>query len=84
MNYFLIHRLFEFENNQFFTDGENLQITTFEIENNDVNEVVKNSTNDMDFDSFQEKDLSLDFDISLSNCEKLENFEIEQNGNVEF
>ena len=54
-----------------------------EIENNRLDEVLQNSINDLDFDSFQ-KDLSLDFDLPLSDCEKLEIFEIEQNENVEF
>ena len=74
----------ETENNSTLTDIENFQITTLEIENNHLDEVFQNSTNDLDFNSFQKKDLSLDFDLSLSKCEKFEIFEIEQNENVEF
>ena len=55
-----------------------------EIKNSHLNEVVHNSVTDLDFNSFQEKDLSSDFDLPLSGCEKLEIFEIEQNENVEF
>lgn len=74
----------ESENNPISTDIENFQITTLEIENNHLDEDFQNSTNDLDFNSFQKKDLSLDFDLPLSGCEKLEILEVEQNDNVEF
>jgi len=43
-----------------------------EIENDHLNEVVQNSVNDLDFDSFKEKELSFNFDLPLSGCNKLE------------
>ena len=53
-------------NNPSFTQIDDFQITTFEIENNNLNEVVENTVIELDFNSFEGVEPNLNFDLPFS------------------
>ena len=60
--------------NPSFTQIDDFQITTFEIENKNLNEVVENMVIELDFNSFEGEKLDLNFDLPFSeNLNSLQN-----------
>jgi len=69
-------------NNPSFTEIDNFHITTFEIEDNNLNEVVENTVIELDFNSFESVESNLKFDLPFTDFENLNtttlDFEIEK------
>jgi len=58
-------------NNPPFTEIDDFQITTFEIEDNNLNKVVENTITELDFNSFESVESNLKFDLPFSDFENL-------------
>jgi len=69
-------------NNPPFTEIDDFQTTTFEIEDNDLNKVVENTVIELDFNSFESVESNLKFDLPFPDFENLNSttldFEIEK------
>jgi len=59
----------ESRNNPSFTNIDDFQITNFEIENNNLNKVVKNIVIELDFNSFKSVEPNLNFDLPFPDFE---------------
>jgi len=73
-------------NNPPFTEIDDFQTTTFEIEDNNLNKVVENTVIELDFNSFENVEPNLKFDLPFPGFENLNtttlDFETEQHCEV--
>ena len=56
----------ESNDNPSFTQIDDFQVTTFEIDNDDLNQVVENTVIELDFNSFEGAKFDLNFNLPFS------------------